>query len=230
LSSVLETLDREWATLAPSRTARRCLRRWAHDHPVFDGLDDLDALLERRRAPGASGPILSALAALAPADEVAARTLLQALIPGLVYVYQAVGAGDPTVLNDVLANAWMTIRTYPAHREGSVAANVLWDARKRYRRDHRKYEALRDVPPVAWRREHAPSAEEVALDNLGLGLLIDRLRRANVDDEMLRTLLRHWLGEEPMTALSAEIGVPRHTLNMRRYRTELRLRHLPLAG
>lgn len=230
MSSVLETLDREWAALASSRTARRCLRRWAHDHPVFDGLDDLDAVLERRRTAGASGPILSALATFAPADGVAARTLFQALIPGLVHVYQAVGASDPTVLNDVLANAWLNIRTYPTHREGSVAANVLWDARKRYRRDHRKYEALRDIPPLAWKREHAPSAEEVALGNVGLGQLIDRLRRANVDEVMLQTLLRHWLGEEPMTALSAEIGVPTHTLNMRRYRTELRLRQLPLAG
>jgi hypothetical protein len=83
---------------------------------VLRGVADLDALLERRRDDQAAPAILRALAVLAPGDDLAARTLLQALLPGLV---RLAGMGTHPHL--------------PGRAPGSVTANVLFDVRKRYR-------------------------------------------------------------------------------------------------
>jgi hypothetical protein len=52
--------------------------------PGAEAVVGLDALLERRRDDQAAPAILRALAVLAPGDDLAAQTLLQALLPGLV--------------------------------------------------------------------------------------------------------------------------------------------------
>jgi class 3 adenylate cyclase len=96
--------------------------------PPPRGLADLDELLERRRDDQAAPAVLRALAVLAPADDLAARTLLQALLPGLVRLAGMVGYGDPAAIEEMVSLAWERIRTYPAGRRGSVAANVLFDA------------------------------------------------------------------------------------------------------
>ena len=93
---------------------------------------DLDELLEMRRNPTVAPRILSALARLARGDDVAARTLLQALVPGLVTLAASVGGDDPTALDEIVSLAWERIRTYPVSRPGSVAGNVLLDVRRGY--------------------------------------------------------------------------------------------------
>jgi hypothetical protein len=116
------------------------LEQWSIAHPALRGMADLDALLERRRDDQAAPAILRALAVLAPGDALAARTVLQALLPGLVRLAGMVGYDEPAAIEVSLA--WERIRTYPARRRGSVAANVLFDVRKRYRA-HRLIEAPR---------------------------------------------------------------------------------------
>ena len=75
--------------------------------------------------------------ALATADELAARTLLQALLPGIVSFARRSAVGDPSVaIGEMVSIAWERIRTYPLHRPGSVAANVLWDTRSCYWKEH----------------------------------------------------------------------------------------------
>ncbi|MDZ7734465.1 MAG: hypothetical protein U5R31_16580 [Acidimicrobiia bacterium] len=69
---------------------------------------------------------------MAPGDDLAARTLLQMLLPGLVRLKATVGRADPDATHEFVALAWERIRTYPTTRQGSVAANVVLDVRKRY--------------------------------------------------------------------------------------------------
>ena len=133
MSHTLMSLDAEWRQLARSGRARRALRQWSIAHPVLRGLPDLDGLLERRRDDHAAPAILRALAVLAPGDDLAAPTLLQALLPGLVRLAGIAGYDDPAAIEELVSLAWERIRTYPAGRRGSVAANVLFDVRKRYR-------------------------------------------------------------------------------------------------
>ena len=81
MAQILQQLDREWSELATSPRARRALIRWANSNPDLAGNRDLNDVLAARRDPERSGPVLKALAVLAPDDEVATRTLLQAMLP-----------------------------------------------------------------------------------------------------------------------------------------------------
>jgi hypothetical protein len=69
---------------------------------------------------------------------VAARALLQALVPGLHRLARTVGGGSDEAAAELVALAWARIVTYPFERRpGRVAANVLLDVRKTYLREHR---------------------------------------------------------------------------------------------
>jgi hypothetical protein len=83
MSGTQMRLDAQWRGLVRTSRARRALEQWSIAHPSRRGLD---ALLERRRDDHATSAILRALAVLAPVDDLVARTLLQALLPGLVHL------------------------------------------------------------------------------------------------------------------------------------------------
>jgi hypothetical protein len=104
------------APAGPIGPARRALRQRSIAHPVLRGLPDLDGLLERRRDDHAASAILRALAVLAPGDDLAARTLLQALLPGLVRLAGIAGYDDPAAIEELVSPAWERIHTYPAGR------------------------------------------------------------------------------------------------------------------
>jgi hypothetical protein len=99
-----------------------------------------------------------ALAALAPSDQLAARTLLQALLGGLCNLARCVGR-DANAVDDVVSLAYERIRTYPAHRPGSVSGNVLLDVRKRYCRAHAPASRGVAVKDAAFQ----PSVEDLGL-------------------------------------------------------------------
>jgi hypothetical protein len=106
MASTLEELDREWSELATSPRARRALIRWANDdHPALAGLSNLDELLAARRDNNRAPALLAALAALAPTDELAARTLLQALVPGLARLSSLTGNDDPAAIDEMVSLA-----------------------------------------------------------------------------------------------------------------------------
>src|SRR5437870_4739679 len=87
-------LDADWRVFVSSGAAQRALERWASD-PVFDGARDLDEILARTARgadPVDADAVMRALVRRAAHDDVAARTVLQAVVPGLVSVARRVGA------------------------------------------------------------------------------------------------------------------------------------------
>ena len=159
----LNALEREWQQIVPSAEAGEALRRWAMAEPVFAGADDLEAVRRMRLHPEHGPIVLTALARLAAVDSLAARTLLQALLPGLVNQAARVKGLDRNVIEDMVSLAWLRIRTYPTTRHGSVAGNVLLDVRKQYFQHQR----TTGVDPRAtldeWVADPTPSPEETAL-------------------------------------------------------------------
>ena len=131
MERILQVLDAEWKELAASPEGRRALIRWANDHDVLVGLHDLNDVVACRYEEIAYD-VLLILARRSPTDEIAARTLFQMLLPGLVSLVGTVGQGDYDAQDEIVALAWERIRTYPTTRNGSVAANVVLDVRKRY--------------------------------------------------------------------------------------------------
>jgi hypothetical protein len=156
MAQVLHSLNDEWATIADSPMARRALMRWSDVHPVLLPAGNLAEVIELGYRPDIGPEIRRALALMAPEDHLAARTLLQELLGGLVNLAHRVGRDDDAV-DDVIGLAWERICTYPGHRPGTVSGNVLLDVRKRYRREQDKE---RQSDRFVSRQSEAPSAEE----------------------------------------------------------------------
>lgn len=230
MSSILSALDREWSELATSPNARRSIIRWAHRHDSLAGLSNLQEVLDRRRDQALAPAVLKALAAMAPSDDLAARCLLQALIPGLVCLAARSGNDDPTALDEMVSLAWERIRTYPTTRHGSVAANVLLDVRKRYRA-HR----LIDAPAGSFPHDDDAADSRPGPDDEVLGrLLLEDLAAAQRDGLVsapaLELIVRTRVIGESLAEVAATEAVEPQVLCQRRWRAERRLRQLPLTG
>jgi DNA-directed RNA polymerase specialized sigma24 family protein len=227
MSQVLAKLDAEWCRLARDPRSRRALRCWATAHPALGGTGDLGELLDRRRNPSAARSVLGALAALAPTDDLAARALLQAVLPGLVRLAGTAGYDDPAAIDDMVSLAWERIRTYPPGRPGAVAGNVLLDVRKRYRR-HRLLDAPRS-PELSGEPPGGRAAEDEALDRLALEEWLAR-GRALVGERCYRAVVRTRVHGLSLAEHAAEENAAVNTVGQRRWRALRQLEDLPLAG
>ncbi len=125
----------EWGRLAHARSALAVARSWRlAGEPNFESLDDLLRLAGYGAIgdPTGGDDVLRQLISLAHSDALAARVVLQRLLPGLIGVGRRRGVADTTGIgavrdsDDLLATAWTVIRTYPiAHRPNYVAAGLL---------------------------------------------------------------------------------------------------------
>jgi DNA-directed RNA polymerase specialized sigma24 family protein len=201
---------------------------------------DLDALLERRRDPEQAPAILAALAALAPGDELAARTLLQALLPGLLRLAVAhASTGGVDTICDMVALAWVRIRTYPASRTAPVAGNVLWDVRKGYNRfleasggvemavDPRNVVHLCDTRPEVLQRTGV--VEDEALARVSVRELL-RAHRPVVGSRGLNAVVRTHVQGWSTAEVAAQENTTPENIRQRRCRALHQLRQLPHAG
>ncbi len=228
MGTIGHALDRDWEQLNRSPQGRRALRRWAEQEEALAGLSCLDDILERRLDEKLARPVLAALARLAPTDPLAARTLLQAVLPGLVRIAADEHFGDRDALDHLVALAWERIITYPLTRPGSVAANVLWDVRKRYRRERAASGVGLDAAgPFAEPTED--SVEDAAIDRAMVDQVVAAQRRGVISDAAFALILRTRMGGEFLHEVAAGGGATVHALNQRRWRAERQLR-LALAG
>ena len=226
MAQILHSLNMEWSAIADSPAARRALIRWSTAHPVFASADDLDDVIALGYRPDDGPEIRRALAALAPSDDIAARTLLQELLGGLCNLARRVGR-DSDAIDDIVSLAWERIRTYPVHRPGSVSGNVLLDVRKRYCREHDRANRSRLAVCCA---ESEPSAEDRVVGRAFVEELVAASEQSGVSSQVLGVIIRSRVGGESMADLAAEQQVPLKVLWHRRWRAEARLRELPLAG
>lgn len=226
MAQILHSLNEEWPTIAGSPAARRALMRWSAVHTVFLPASDLDGVIELGYRPDVGPEIRRSLAILAPADDLAARTLLQELLGGLVNLARRIGRDDEAV-DDIVSLAWERIRTYPAHRPGSVSGNVLLDVRKRYGREH---DTSRRGAMSFEDAKVEPSAEDRVLSSAFLEELVAVSEQNGVSKDVLGTIIRSRVGGESMADLASEQQVSLKVLWHRRWRAEARLRELPLAS
>ncbi|KAA0235953.1 MAG: hypothetical protein EDR02_02010 [Actinobacteria bacterium] len=226
MAQILQSLNDEWSAIAGSPAARRALMRWTSTYAVLGPADDLDDVITLGFRPHEGPEVRRALATLAPSDEVAARTLLQALLGGLCNLAQRIGR-DADAIDDVVHLAWERIRTYPAHRRGSVSGNVLLDVRKRYNRQQDNAMPRRIAMGCA---NLEPSAEDRVVTKAFFEELAAAGEKSGVSNEVLDTIIRSRVGGESMADLAAEQQVSLKVLWHRRWRGEARLRELPLAG
>jgi DNA-directed RNA polymerase specialized sigma24 family protein len=131
-------LEREWEALARGQELRACLARWQLAEPDLVGLASPPALLRFLHRAGENldrkDAVLAALLRRARVEPLAARFLLQALLPGLKTLAGGLvraGWTRDEAWEQLLAAAWERIRVYPLERRPKrIAANLLRDSRK----------------------------------------------------------------------------------------------------
>ena len=137
MSNVFDLLELEWARLRDDRTVARRLRSVCELAGVRT-LAELEAHVRAADPAGADAVLLALVTRTVDHDdELAARVLLQLLLPGtrnLARRWWALGDNDERAAAAVAA-VYGRIRSYPlARRPGRIAANVLLDAARDLRR------------------------------------------------------------------------------------------------
>jgi hypothetical protein len=237
--SLTQRLDVEWQQLVTSSAVARTLAEWGQHEPDLAGYEDLAALrtaVHDRTDLDTSDRLLAALTRLAAVtgrnDRLAARVILQLLIPGAVRLAQRLTSmlGDPATSEAVVfAELTILIRTYPwERRPRRVAANLLLDCRQRLTRSHHRVR-----PEVcAGLVIHDPTAAtEDHHGQLDLDDLLWWARREGILNKLeAQLLVASHVADIPMNQLAHRLGRSRSTLFSIRSAAEQRLRHALTAA
>lgn len=235
-TGLLARLDTEWQHLADSPATVARLRRWARLEPDLAGWPDLHQLraaVHTRTDPARSDRLLAALVRLAAVDghddQLAARTVVQLLVPGAVRLARGITphTGDgATALGMVFTELAIGIRTYPwRRRPRHVAANLLLDCRQRLTRRHQR---ARRETPIGLEVDHrsCDTATEHAEGSVALReLLAWAHRRGVLDDFETRLLVANHVQDIPLASLATALGRSRSRLFAARAAAQRRLRH-----
>jgi hypothetical protein len=226
--SLSEWLEREWRSLAQRPGVLDTVRSWNVIAPGAPRIVSLDDLLRRTgfrtSASAAADAVLCRLVDLAATEPLAARIVLQRILPGLFAIAREEQQREPrTDAFDVLyAEAWMSIQQYrTASRSTQVAARLLSDARCRAftnpRRRRRVVEVLR--PPH--RLEEPPPPDPSPFEELTT--LLTDVRACGLPDgdlDVVRGLLRY----DSAAGYAVHAKVDQRTVRYRRDRSVARIR------
>ena len=224
---LIERLEAEWGALS-SGLLRARLRVWSDQEVALAGFATPQQLLRHLLSVGGSPRLkdetLAALVRLAQSDPLAARVVLQALLPGLKSLARRIlfEAGErDEVWSALLAHCWERIRCYPLERRPArIAANILLDALKKTTYELKR--ARRD------RDEVTSDASTTQLAQLPVDRDVERLLQravaaAAISADEAELILRTRIDRADMHALAAEASLTYHALNTRRLRAEKRL-------
>lgn len=190
-------LDREWGALRRDPRALTAVGRWGlRDRPFVDLDEVLDAVGYRQTPVAAHNDLLHALTDQARTDDLAARIVLQRMLPGLLADVRrrgGFGRGTAGLFEELLANAWITIRV--AHIDPTsacVAGTLVRDACYRTFRAPLRRRVVDEVSvdPGSFTDQPAP-ADQTALEELAEVVGEARARGLGADDvELVRALVR----------------------------------------
>jgi len=228
--TIFNHLDREWEHLLSGRRLDRALVRWRDAQEPLAGFRDvrelLDLLENQAADPERQSEVLLALLLLAPTDELAARLVLQRFIPPLKSI---AGWKQPLRQTDwaamIVSAAHEVIVTYPvARRTRRVAANIVWDVRKRMytalTQQRRWMEELRLGEP----EEDTLVVPDIAERYEAADLLRWAAHLCEVPCDVARVIVLTRGAGFQVEELAQHQAVPSARLRQRRWRSEQRIR------
>lgn len=222
-------LTSEWTRLQADPEHLRTANTWRlTDRPV-ESLDEILAAVGYEcSSTGATERRLRRLVELARTDELAARIVVQRILPGLLAVVRRRRgmANDP--FEEVLGAAWIAIRTFnPSRSPCSIAVALISDADyTAFRADGRRRSSTeRPVDPQIHDvvHVHEPSACEQLAD-----VLAGAADAGVTDDEL--ELLRQLLDAPTAKQLAGVLRITPRTIRNRRDRITSKLRAAALAA
>jgi hypothetical protein len=223
--SLFTMLDAEWSDFSRRPRSVERLRQWAKEDPVLRRFVDLESLVAFARTPGHpadSDDVLQCLARRSASDDVAARTLLQAVIYALVPITVrfrlAAGDGDE-IAAVVVAAAYDRIRTYPvARRPRHIAANIILDTQQSVSRTLCR-PRITEVSMADIDRIPIEVASPSPTDRV-IALVDEAVRRRRLGRDDARIILLTRVFDVPVEELAIEHGCLPHSLRRRRLRAE----------
>lgn len=222
----------EWARLRLRPDAREQASRW---HIVDGPVHDLEHVLEAvgyESDDATADDRLRRLVLIAADDELAARVVIQRIVPGLLAVVRRRrrhGWG-PEAVEEVMGAAWIAIRTFnPSRRPTCLAAALISDADYRAFRSIRRRQSASERPTDLSNDNERP--EEAPMRSAGdeLAELFELAADAGVPDDDL-ALLRQLLDAPTVIELARDMKITPRTIRNRRDRIALRLREVALAA
>lgn len=224
MASVLDQLDVEWRRTASDPAAAHHLADVLAAAGGVRTLGDVERYV-RGSGPAEADRVLVALAARAvEGDDLAARVLLQLLMPGarrLARTWWALGDADEREAAAVAAT-YDRIKRYPlARRPRRIAANILMDAASDLRRAARAAQAPvapSDVTDLLHGRPHAPPSPHPDLELVDA--LADAVGRGLVSAGDAELIAVSRIGGTSLREVARRRGAKLRTLQWRRKRAE----------
>jgi hypothetical protein len=218
--SLVTRLETQWREITCSPAAVRRAQLW---FPDCAGLSSLDEVLTSvgfhgRRDDADSDARLLHLVTWARDDELAARVVLQRILPGLLSIAMRRTRYCRHRLHETFSElataAWLLVRTYPVERRPiKVAANLLRDAEYEVFVRHARRMATRTERTTAWVPDTPVAEDEHAgtcvVEVLRLG------REWGMPDHDLRLLAELASGRHP-DVIAASLGCSARTVRNRR--------------
>jgi hypothetical protein len=218
--SVLDLLDREWGRLATDVGAARRLADVCAVAGGAASLGDVAAYVRAADAPSADRVLVALAARAVEGDALAARVLLQLLLPGvrrLARTWWALGDAEERASASVAA-VYDRIRRYPiARRPARIAANVLMDAASDLRRAAR-FASPREATPVDGVARDEPGDLNPAIELVDV--LADAVQGGLVTAEDAELIAASRIVGTPLATIAARRGAKLRTLQWRRKRAE----------
>jgi hypothetical protein len=237
MRSVFDLLDDEWRRLSTDRGAPRRLRDVCDAAGGAMSLGDVERFVRAAHPADADRVLLALVRRAVAGDALAARVLLQLLLPGtrtLARRWWALGDADERAAAAVTA-VYHRIRHYPIERRpGRVAANVLLDAAHELRRAVPKLLATPSADPAAqaavldraWTMHRSVEHPAVELTEV----LADAVAAGIVERDDAELIARSRIGGQRVADIAQHRGLRPRTLWDRRQRAEDALVSARLAG
>jgi hypothetical protein len=225
MACVLDLLDREWARLATDVDAARRLADVRAAAGAAVSLGDVEAYVRAADARSADRVLVVLVGRAVEGDSLAARVLLQLLLPGvrrLARTWWALGDAEERA-SAAVAAVYDRIRHYPiARRPGRIAANVLMDAASDLRRS-----ALRSRPR-SWGQDPNFGGENARCGDVNPAIeladvLADAVQDGLVTAEDAELIAASRIAGTPLATIAARRGAKLRTLQWRRKRAEAAL-------
>lgn len=234
---VIRHLVEEWSMMSIRNQNLRRINGWGLPGTPINNLDDV--LVRAGFGTGITDSngdqYLLLLVRRAAQDELAARIVLQRILPPLLAIARRRGriirGGIDEALTETLSHAWELIRTYPAERRpAKVAANLVRDAEYfAFVRDSRKRTVAVDIKPADELERLAEPQQECSASDELWRLLYEADQKGMTPKRL--DVLRRLANGESFELVAADYGVAIRTVRTWRKEgiTELRARTLCVA-
>lgn len=226
METVFSQLDREWAALAGRRSTAVELAEACALAGVAAPADLVHAV--RRATPDQADAVLASLAHRSAGSDIAARALLQLLLPGtcrLASRWWALGSAEERAAAAIAA-VYDRIRRYPIDRRPSrIAANVLMDANQDLARAARRFSAERQrtMPMEPARLLSRQVAEEISAADELQDVIDDAVTSGRVPAKWAALIVATHIEGDDLPSIARRTGTPVRTLQWRRRTAEAAL-------